>query len=213
MPGPVRLALWLGGSAPALTRPYVALMGRMVGNPDSIAKGIGSLLPDDELALLETPRFDGFFANFDEMVKNGSDGAYWDARSFLGEWGSNVQTSRCRSPSSTAQLIGTCRYKWVSTTEMKYPTLKRLSTTEKATSSCTPVPKRSCANWPRPLSTWMTAGVGLQDLTVIVLDCWVGLAKSVLGDRIVKVHLATQNPPPPRLVRRPPMEVVPSPVP
>jgi pimeloyl-ACP methyl ester carboxylesterase len=62
-------------------------MGRMVRNPDSIAKGIGSLLPDDELALLKTPRFDGFFANFDEMFKNGSDGAYWDARSFLGEWG------------------------------------------------------------------------------------------------------------------------------
>ena len=87
MPGPVRLALWLGGSAPALTRPYVALMGRMVRNPDSIEKGIGSLLPDDELALLKTPRFDGFFTNFDEMFKNGSDGAYWDARSFLGEWG------------------------------------------------------------------------------------------------------------------------------
>ena len=87
MPGFVRLALWLGGSAPVLTRPYVALMGRMVKNPDSIAKGIGSLLPDDELALLDTPRFDGFFDNFGEMVKNGSDGAYWDARVFLGEWG------------------------------------------------------------------------------------------------------------------------------
>lgn len=87
MPGFVRLALWLGGSAPALTRPYVALMGRMVKNPDAIAKGIGSLLPDDELALLDTPRFDGFFDNFGEMVKNGSQGAYWDARTFLGEWG------------------------------------------------------------------------------------------------------------------------------
>ena len=87
MPGFVRLALWLGGSAPVLTRPYVALMGRMVKNPDSIAKGIGSLLPDDELALLDTPRFDGFFDNFGEMVKNGSQGAYWDARTFLGEWG------------------------------------------------------------------------------------------------------------------------------
>ncbi len=59
----------------------------MVKNPDSIAKGIGSLLPDDELALLDTPRFDGFFDNFGEMVKNGSQGAYWDARAFLGEWG------------------------------------------------------------------------------------------------------------------------------
>ena len=87
MPGFVRLALWLGGTAPALTRPYVAMMGRMVKNPDSIAKGIGSLLPPDELALLDTPRFDGFFENFDEMVKNGSKGAYWDARVFLGEWG------------------------------------------------------------------------------------------------------------------------------
>jgi hypothetical protein len=48
---------------------------------------------------------------------------------------------------------------------------------------------------------------------VIVLDCWVGLAKSVLGDLNLKVRLATQNPPPPRLVRRPPMEVVPSCVP
>lgn len=86
MPGFVRLALWLGGSVPVLTRPYVALMGRMVKNPDSIAKGIGSLLPDDELALLDTPRFDGFFDNFGEMVKNGSQGAYWDARTFLGEW-------------------------------------------------------------------------------------------------------------------------------
>ncbi len=87
MPGFVRLALWLGGSAPVLIRPYVALMGRMVKNPDSIAKGIGSLLPDDELALLDTPRFDGFFDNVGEMVKNGSQGAYWDARTFLGEWG------------------------------------------------------------------------------------------------------------------------------
>jgi pimeloyl-ACP methyl ester carboxylesterase len=87
MPGFVRLALWLGGTAPVMTRPYVALMGRMVKNPDSIAKGIGSLLPEDELALLDTPRFDGFFENFGEMVKNGSDGAYWDARTFLGEWG------------------------------------------------------------------------------------------------------------------------------
>ena len=48
---------------------------------------MGSLLPDDELALLETPRFDGFFENFGEMVKNGSEGAYRDARVFLGEWG------------------------------------------------------------------------------------------------------------------------------
>ena len=87
MPAPVRLVLWLGGHAPVIVRPYVSLMARMVKKPDTIAKGIGSLLPDDEVALLETPRFDGFFENFDEMVKHGSKGAYWDARVFLGEWG------------------------------------------------------------------------------------------------------------------------------
>lgn len=86
MPAFVRLALWLGGNAPVLTRPYVALMAKMVNSPDSISKAIGSILPDEELALLDTPRFDGFFENFDEMVKNGSKGAYWDARAFLGEW-------------------------------------------------------------------------------------------------------------------------------
>ena len=37
-----------------------------------------------------------------------------------------------------------------------------------------------------------------------------GLGVLPLGDRNPKVHLATQNPPPRRLVRRPPMEVVPS---
>ena len=87
MPAPVRFVLWLGGRAPALTRPYVSLMARMVKKPDTIAKGVRSLLPDDELALLETPRFDGFFENLDEMVKHGTEGAYWDARVFLGEWG------------------------------------------------------------------------------------------------------------------------------
>jgi len=87
MPAPVRLVLWLGGHAPVVVRPYVSLMARMVRKPDTIAKGIGSLLPDDEQALLETPRFDGFFKNLGEMVKNGSQGAYWDARVFLGEWG------------------------------------------------------------------------------------------------------------------------------
>ncbi len=87
MPAPVRLVLWLGGRAPAVLRPYVSLMARMVKKPETIAKGIGSLLPDEELALLESPRFDGFFDHLDEMVKNGSEGAYWDARVFLGEWG------------------------------------------------------------------------------------------------------------------------------
>lgn len=87
MPGFVRLALWLGGRAPVMIKPYVALMAKMVKNPGLIAKGIGSILPDDELALLDTPRFEGFLENLDEMVRNGSEGAYWDARVFLGEWG------------------------------------------------------------------------------------------------------------------------------
>ncbi len=87
MPALVRLVLWLGGHVPAVTRPYVSLMASMVKRPNMIAKGIGSLLPEDELALLESPRFDGFFENLDEMVKHGSEGAYWDTRVFLGEWG------------------------------------------------------------------------------------------------------------------------------
>jgi len=87
MPGFVRLVLWLGGAAPALTRPYVALMGKMASTPASIEKGIGSLLPRDELAMSSTPRFGGFFDNLGEMTKHGSQGAYWDARVFLGDWG------------------------------------------------------------------------------------------------------------------------------
>ncbi len=87
MPAPVRLVLWLGSHAPMVVRPYVSLMAWMVGRPDMIAKGIGSLLPDDEVAMLETSRFDGFFENIGEMVKHGSKGAYWDARVFLEEWG------------------------------------------------------------------------------------------------------------------------------
>ena len=87
MPALVRLVLWLGSHVPAATRPYVSLMASMVKKPNMIAKGIGSLLPEDELALLESPRFDGFLENLDEMVKHGSEGAYWDARVFLGEWG------------------------------------------------------------------------------------------------------------------------------
>lgn len=87
MPGFVRLALWLGGRAPGMIKPYIALMARMVKNPNLVAKGIGSILPEDELALLDTPRFEGFFEHLDEMVRNGSEGAYWDARVFLGEWG------------------------------------------------------------------------------------------------------------------------------
>ena len=44
MPALVRLVLWLGGHAPVVLRPYVSLMARMVKKPDTIAKGIGSLL-------------------------------------------------------------------------------------------------------------------------------------------------------------------------
>jgi pimeloyl-ACP methyl ester carboxylesterase len=88
MPAPVRLVLWLGGHAPVMTRPYVAMMAKMaVNKPDTFAKGISSILPEDESALLDTPRFDGFFENIGEMVKHGSKGAYWDARVFLGDWG------------------------------------------------------------------------------------------------------------------------------
>lgn len=87
MPGFTRLALWLGDKAPVMTRPYVGILAKMTSKPDTFAKGIGSLLPDDELALLDTPRFEGFFENIGEMVKNGSKGAYWDARVFLREWG------------------------------------------------------------------------------------------------------------------------------
>jgi pimeloyl-ACP methyl ester carboxylesterase len=87
MPRMIRLVLWLGGAAPAVTRPYVALLGRMTKNPDAIEKGMGSLLPDAEQAMLDTPRFAGFFDNLGEMTKYGSKGAYWDARVFLGEWG------------------------------------------------------------------------------------------------------------------------------
>ena len=83
----VRLMLWLGGTVPVVTRPYAALMGRMTKNPAAIEKGIGSLLPEDELAMLNTPRFDGFIENLGEMTKHGSQGAYWDARVFLGDWG------------------------------------------------------------------------------------------------------------------------------
>ncbi len=83
----VRLVLWLGSRAPGALRPYVSLMAGMVKKPKMIAKGMSSLLPDEEVALLETPRFEGYPENMGEMVKNGSKGAYWDARTFLGEWG------------------------------------------------------------------------------------------------------------------------------
>lgn len=69
------MALWLGRRAPGMMKPYAALMARMVKNPDLIAKGLGSILPDRELALLDTPRFEGFFEHLDEMVRNGSEGA------------------------------------------------------------------------------------------------------------------------------------------
>ncbi len=83
----VRLGLWVGGRAPVVVRPYVALMSTMVKRPGLVRKGISSHLPDAELALLDTPRFFGFFENVGEMVKHGSNGPYWDARVFLGQWG------------------------------------------------------------------------------------------------------------------------------
>ena len=95
MPGLVRSVLWLGGTAPALLRPYAALMGSMASKPGAIEKAMGSQLPEQEQGLLSTPRFDGFFDNLGEMTKHGSTGAYWDARAFLGDWGfacSDIQT-------------------------------------------------------------------------------------------------------------------------
>ena len=87
MPALVRAALWAGGHAPALTRPYVALLAATTKKPELIKKGMRSMLPDSELALFEESRFDGFFENLGEMVKSGSKGAYRDAQVFLGDWG------------------------------------------------------------------------------------------------------------------------------
>jgi pimeloyl-ACP methyl ester carboxylesterase len=83
----VRLVLWVGGWAPQLLRPYVSLMAKMSKKPGFGRKMIGSSLPEAELALLDTPRFEGFFEGLGEMTKNGSKGAYWDARVFMGKWG------------------------------------------------------------------------------------------------------------------------------
>ena len=33
-----------------MVKPYVAFMAKMIKNPDLIAKGLGSILPDRELA-------------------------------------------------------------------------------------------------------------------------------------------------------------------
>ena len=82
-----RLMLWAGGWAPQLLRPYVWLMAKMVKNPGAVRKMIGSSLPEAEPALLDTPRFEGFFEDLGEMTKKGSKGAYWDARVFLSKWG------------------------------------------------------------------------------------------------------------------------------
>ncbi|MBT4124968.1 MAG: alpha/beta hydrolase [Chloroflexi bacterium] len=83
----VRFILWVGGFAPQLLRPYVALMSKMIKSPGFSRKMVGSQLPDAELALLDSPRFEGFFEGLGEMTKNGSKGAYWDARVFMNKWG------------------------------------------------------------------------------------------------------------------------------
>ena len=83
----VRLVLWVGGRAPWLLKPYVSLMAMMIKKPGAAGKMIGSQLPEAELALLESPRFEGFFENLGEMVRNGNKGAYWDARVFMNKWG------------------------------------------------------------------------------------------------------------------------------
>ena len=46
-----------------------------------------SKLTEKELALLDELRFDGFVENLGEMVAHGTEGAYLDARVFLGDWG------------------------------------------------------------------------------------------------------------------------------
>lgn len=86
MPAAVRLVLWTGGRAPALTRPFAALMGAAARRPSVIRKGIAGTLTDDTAALLDTARFAGFDEHLGEMVRDGSKGAYWDARVFLGSW-------------------------------------------------------------------------------------------------------------------------------
>jgi pimeloyl-ACP methyl ester carboxylesterase len=83
----VRLILWIGGFPPQLLRPYVTLMAKMTKSSGSSRKMVGSQLPAAELALLDSPRFEGFFENLGEMTKKGSKGAYWDARVFMNEWG------------------------------------------------------------------------------------------------------------------------------
>jgi pimeloyl-ACP methyl ester carboxylesterase len=87
MAAPVRAMLWLGARAPVLTRPFVAAMARSVEDPDQLRKGLSAEMSDEERALLEEPRFAGFLENLGEMVRHGSNGAYWDARVFLGDWG------------------------------------------------------------------------------------------------------------------------------
>jgi pimeloyl-ACP methyl ester carboxylesterase len=83
----VRLVLWTGGWAPQLLRPYVWLMAKMIKKTGAARKMVGSSLPETELELIDTPRFEGFFEGLGEMVKNGSKGAYWDARVFMNKWG------------------------------------------------------------------------------------------------------------------------------
>ena len=87
MGGPGRLALWLGGIAPPLVRPFVSAMASMTRKPDTLRNGLGKMLPDDEAALFDAPEFANFTQHMGEMVKDGTDGAYADAKAFLGDWG------------------------------------------------------------------------------------------------------------------------------
>jgi pimeloyl-ACP methyl ester carboxylesterase len=86
MPVMVRLALWAGSTVPFVVRPYVTLMSKMASKPSFIKKGMASLLPSKEIAMLDDSRFDGFFDNLGEMTKHGSRGAFVDAKAFLGKW-------------------------------------------------------------------------------------------------------------------------------
>lgn len=96
MPAMVRFALWIGGTVPIVVRPYVALMSKMVRKPALIKKGMTSLLPPNEAALFDEPRFDGFLENLGEMTKHGSRGAYADAKAFLGTW--NFECTDIQTP-------------------------------------------------------------------------------------------------------------------
>ncbi|MGI9584503.1 MAG: alpha/beta fold hydrolase [Acidimicrobiia bacterium] len=86
MKGPGRFALQVGAIAPPLTKPFVSGMASMTRRPETLKKGLASMLPEDEAAILDSPGFAGFADNMGEMVKNGNAGAYADAKAFLGDW-------------------------------------------------------------------------------------------------------------------------------